>query len=96
MHRTLLCVMALAVAWGSPSTGRAQDAELSKLREEVRQLRQAYESRIQALERRLQETEAKAGKAETAAAQSASLSAPMVSGLPTGVVKGSLVRCDSL
>ena len=74
MHRTLLCVMALAVAWGSPSTGRAQDAELSKLREEVRQLRQAYESRIQALERRLQETEAKAGKAETAAAQSASAS----------------------
>lgn len=69
MHRTLLCVMALAVAWGAPSTGRAQDAELSKLREEVRQLRQAYESRIQALEQRLQETEAKAGKAEQSAAQ---------------------------
>jgi len=68
MHRTLLCAMAFAMAC-TPLTGRAQDAELAKLREEVRLLRQAYESRIQALERRLQETEAKAGKAEQSAAQ---------------------------
>ena len=69
MHRTMLCAMAFAVAWGTPLAGRAQDSELSKLREEVRQLRQAYESRIQALEERLKETEAKAGKAEQSAAQ---------------------------
>lgn len=69
MHRTLLCAMAFAVAWGTPLAARAQDPELSKLREEVRQLRQAYESRIQALEARLKETEAKAGKAEPSAAQ---------------------------
>ena len=83
MHRTLLCVMALAVAWGAPSTGRAQDAELSKLREEVRQLRQAYESRIQALEQRLQETEAKAGKTEQSAAQ-AETSAARAGARPAG------------
>jgi hypothetical protein len=75
MHRTLLCAMALAMA-SSPLAGRAQDAELAKLREEVRLLRQAYESRIQALERRLQETEAKAGKAEQSAAQAEPAAAP--------------------
>ena len=71
MRRTLLSAIAVAVAWSAPVAARAEDAELAKLREEVRQLRQAYESRIQALEKRVQEAEAKAGKAEEAAAQSA-------------------------
>lgn len=67
MHRKTLCAMALAVAWSAPL--RAQDAELTKIREEVRQLKESYEGRIQALERRLQETEARAGKAETSASK---------------------------
>jgi hypothetical protein len=71
MQRTLWSAMAIALAWSAPIAARADDAELAKLREEVRQLKQAYESRIQALERRVQDAEAKAGKAEEAAAQSA-------------------------
>ena len=69
MQRTLLCAMALAVAWSAPLPARAQDAELSKIREEIRQMKDAYEKRIEALEKRLQETEAKAGKAAESAAQ---------------------------
>jgi hypothetical protein len=83
MHRTLLCAMAFAVATGAPLAAQAQDAELAKLREEVRQLRQAYESRIQALEQRLQETEAKAGKAGQSAAQ-AQTTAAQAGTRPTG------------
>lgn len=70
MHRKTLCAMALAVAWSAPLPVRAQDAELSKIREEIRQLKDAYERRIQALEKRLQEAEASAAKADTAATQS--------------------------
>ncbi|TAN51419.1 MAG: hypothetical protein EPN19_12300, partial [Betaproteobacteria bacterium] len=69
MHRKTLCAMALAVAWSAPLPVRAQDAELSKIREEIRQLKDAYERRIQALEKRLQEAEASAAKADTAATQ---------------------------
>src|SRR5258706_5440883 len=69
MHRTLICAMALAVAWSAPL--RAQDAELAKLREEVRQLREAYEARIQSLEKRLQETDTKALRAQDTATQAA-------------------------
>ena len=85
MRRTLVCAMAIAMAWSAPLMVRAQDNELAKLREEVRQLKQAYETRIQALEQRLQETEAKAGKAEAAAAQAASVPvAAQASGRPSG------------
>ena len=66
MQRTLLCAMAMAVAWSAPLAARAQDAELSQIREEIRQMKEAYERRIEALERRLQETDAWAGKAQTA------------------------------
>jgi hypothetical protein len=72
MQRTLICAMALAVAWSAPIAARAQDAELSKIREEIRQMKDAYEKRIEALEKRLQETEAKAGKAAEIAAQAES------------------------
>lgn len=68
MHPKMLCAMALAVAWSGALPARAQDAELTKIREEIRQLKEAYEKRIQALERRLQETETRAGKAEQSAA----------------------------
>src|SRR5258705_7250401 len=69
MHRNLLCAMAVAVAWGVALPARAQDTELSKIRDEIRQMRDAYEKRIEALEKRLQDTEARAGKAETAASK---------------------------
>ena len=71
MYRNTLCAMVLAVAWSAPLSVRAQDAELAKIREEIRQMKEAYERRIEALEKRLQETEAKAGKAEDAANQAA-------------------------
>ena len=75
MHRTMWCATALAVALSAALPARAQDAELSKIREEIRQLRDSYERRIQALENRLQETEARAGKAEQGAARAESAAA---------------------
>ena len=75
MHRTMWCAMALAVALSAAVPARAQDAELSKIREEIRQLRDSYERRIQALENRLQETETRAGKAEQSAAKAESTAA---------------------
>jgi len=66
MHRKTLCAMALAVTWSAPLC--AQDADLARLREEVRQLKESYEQRIGALEERLQEAEARAGKSAPAAA----------------------------
>ena len=47
----------------------AQDAELAKIRDEIKQMKEAYEKRIQELEKRLTEAEAKAGKAEAAASK---------------------------
>jgi len=63
MIRKLWFAAALAVAWSVPLPGRAQDAELAKIRGEIRQMKEAYEKRIEALEKRLQETEAKATEA---------------------------------
>lgn len=71
MFRRMWSVAALAVAASAPVQAVAQDAELSKIREEIKQLREAYESRIQGLEKRLAETEARAGKAEDTASQTA-------------------------
>ncbi len=56
MYRTISCAMALAVALGAALPARAQDAELARLREELRQLKENYERRIEALERRLEQT----------------------------------------
>ncbi len=60
-------VAAIALALSTPAL--AQDAELAKIREDIRQMKQQYEQRIQELEKRLAETEAKAGKAEAAASR---------------------------
>ncbi|MGH8675214.1 MAG: hypothetical protein ACREVG_12990, partial [Burkholderiales bacterium] len=79
MIRSMWWATALAVASASVPV-RAQDAELTKIREEIRQLRESYENRIQALEKRLGETEARAGKAEDAANQAA----VQASSRPTG------------
>lgn len=59
--------IALAVALACAPQAFAQDAELAKIRSEIKQMRDAYEKRIQELEKRLSAAEAKAGTAETAA-----------------------------
>jgi hypothetical protein len=62
----MLSVTALAVAAAAPLPAAGQDAELTKIREEIRQLREAYESRIQTLERRVADAEARAARVEQA------------------------------
>jgi hypothetical protein len=62
-----LIAASIALALSAPAY--AQDAELAKIREEIRQMKDAYEKRIEMLEKRLSEAEAKAGKAETAASK---------------------------
>ena len=59
--------IALAAAYACAVPALAQDAELAKIREEIRQMKEGYEKRIQTLEKRLEEAEAKAGKAEQSA-----------------------------
>ena len=61
MYRTWWCAAALAAV---VVPARAQDEDLSKLREALRQLQQ----QVQELEKRVQEAEAKTGKAQEAAA----------------------------
>ena len=56
-------LIAAAVALACAGAAQAQDAELAKIREEIRQMKESYEQRIETLEKRLAEAEAKAGKA---------------------------------
>lgn len=67
MFKRNLTVAAVTLALSGPAL--AQDAELAKIREEIRQMKNAYEKRIQTLEKRLSEAEAKAGKAESTASK---------------------------
>jgi hypothetical protein len=60
------CALASALACSSPAF--AQDLDLARLREEMKQLQKTYEERMQALEKRLAEAEARVGKAEQTAA----------------------------
>lgn len=69
MKRKLWCATAFAVALSASLTALAQDAELAKIRDEIKQMKDGYERRIQSLEKRLAEAEAKAGKAEASAAK---------------------------
>jgi hypothetical protein len=62
-------VAAFAVALLGSSPALAQDADLAKIREEIKQMKDGYEKRIQVLEKRLTEAEAKVGKAEQSAAK---------------------------
>jgi hypothetical protein len=57
MYTRCWAAAAVALAFSCPSL--AQDAELAKIREEIRQLKDNYEKRIQTLEKRLAEAEAK-------------------------------------
>jgi hypothetical protein len=60
-------LIAAAIAFAFTGPVFAQDADLAKIREEIKQLKEGYEKRIQELEKRLSDAEAKAGKAETTA-----------------------------
>jgi hypothetical protein len=67
VFRRNLAATAVALAFAGPA--HAQDADLAKIREEIKQLKGTYEQRIQALEQRVKEAEAKAGKPEKSAAR---------------------------
>ena len=69
MFKRNLFAAAATFAFAAPLPGLAQDAELAKIREEIKQLKDAYEKRIQTLEKRLSEAEARAGKAEATASK---------------------------
>ncbi len=68
---------AVAFVLAVPLPALAQDTELDKIRNEIKQIKETYEQRIQALEKRLSEAEARTGKAEksAAAAETAAASA---------------------
>ncbi|HWP88287.1 MAG TPA: carbohydrate porin, partial [Burkholderiales bacterium] len=70
MFKRNLTACAVALAFAGPAL--AQDSELGKIREEIKQMKDAYEKRIQELEKRLSEAESKAGKAEAAATKAQS------------------------
>ena len=83
MFKRNLIAAAVALAFSAPAL--AQDAELAKIRDEIRQMKEGYERRIDALEKRLAEAEAKAGKAdqvEKSAAASAEIAAAAASSRP--------------
>lgn len=67
MLKADLTAIAVVIALAAPLPALAQDAELGKIREEIRQMKEGYEKRIQELEKRLSDAEAKAGRAESAA-----------------------------
>ena len=70
MFKRNLIAAAVALVFASPAL--AQDSELGKIRDEIKQMKDAYEKRIQDLEKRLSDAESKAGKAETAATKAES------------------------
>lgn len=65
---------ALALACAAPVF--AQDSDLARLREEMRELKRSHEERMRALEQRLAEAEARAGKAESSGAQAQKAAQP--------------------
>ncbi len=68
-------LIAAAVALAFPGAALAQEADLSRIREEIKHMKGTYEQRIQALEERVKEAEAKAGKAEQSAARTGTAAA---------------------
>ncbi len=69
MLKRNLTAAAVTLAFAAPLTALAQDAELARIREEIKQMKEGYEKRIQTLEKRLSEAEAKAGIAQSTAAK---------------------------
>jgi hypothetical protein len=68
MWKTRAVGFAVASALACSAPALAQDSDLARLREEMKQLQKTYEERMQALEKRLAEAEARVGKAEQASA----------------------------
>ena len=64
-------VLAAAAAFAAAYPVHAQDSELTKLREEMKQLQRSYEDRMQSLEKRLAEAEARAQTAPAPAVAAA-------------------------
>ena len=75
-------LIAAAIAFAFAGAAQAQDAELAKIREEIRQMKETYEKRIETLEKRLVEAEAKAGKAAESAAKAAAVPAQPAQSAP--------------
>ena len=67
MFKWNLTAAAVALAFVVPVP--AQDVDLAKIREEMKQMQEVDEKRMRALEKRLKEAEARAGKAEQSAAK---------------------------
>jgi hypothetical protein len=78
--RFIASAIALGVAVATPAF--AQESDLARVREEMKELKKSYEERMQALEKRLSDAEARApAKPEAAAAQAPQASAqPAASG----------------
>ncbi len=85
MSRHVPSRIALAIAFGVASHAHAaSDADLSAIREEIRQLKESYESRIRALEDRLKAAEAVPAAAPAATPPAtASAAAPAAEPAPT-------------
>ena len=71
MTRSLVVPGAFALALlATPAAHAVTDADLTQIRDEIRQLKESYEARIQALEQRLKDAEAKSAVAGTVPAPS--------------------------
>jgi hypothetical protein len=71
MTRNLVASSAFALALLAAPVAHATDADLTQIREEIRQLKESYEARIKALEARLNDAEARAAGAPTPVATAA-------------------------
>jgi hypothetical protein len=69
MLKSPLVVSAVACALAAPVAAYAQDSELARVREEMKELQRSHEQRMQALEKRLSDAEARAAKAAQSAPQ---------------------------
>src|SRR2546421_3759676 len=61
--------LAIVSTLASSLPALAQDSELGRVREEMKQLQRNYEERMQALEKRLTDAESRAARAEKSATQ---------------------------
>ena len=74
-------LIAVAIAFGYAGVAPAQDSELAKIREEIKQMKQTYERRIDTLEKRLADAEVKVGRAEQSATKAESAASSTTTGV---------------
>ena len=74
-------LIAVAIAFGYAGVAPAQDSELAKIREEIKQMKQTYERRIDTLEKRLADAEVKVGRAEQSATKAESAASSTTAGV---------------